>query len=463
MIACISIPYFAASVEYRHAFSEAGSNPNPPGLVLGGQPWEPQPVYAFSKEAARKGVRPGMSLRLAHVISPEAEFMGANPPLYFNASGEITDILSDFTHLIEPEALWHPEVDLKRNKTASSFRLPARFNLDLETLPEKNALALARHIGKDIRQKTWMNPAIGLAKDKFVAQVAATITQPNHARSITPAETTQFLSSRSIHFLPLDRETSRRLSLLGIKTLGQLTALPLTSIQAQIAAQNRSGYHFSLDQEFSTLYNLAKEGAHTSLTANYGKGSTLLNVQPLDQERFERATFKFDSPVSNLEILQRVFKRLADELAGRLQRQNSSCQSLYISVELDSNLLNTDIKGKETFRHPTNDPELLSKIISDLFNRIWSIHFDPGPAKKVEQDVRNLGIVSLDVAAKDISSSKSRQLSLFQPIKASIKAKDVLGNLLAKHGGKWFFKAELLNQTHSLPEQRFHFIELIPV
>ena len=463
MIACISIPYFAASVEHRDGFSETESNGNLPGLVLGGQPWEPQPVYAFSREAARKGVRPGMSLRLAHVISPEALFMGANPPHYFKASGEITEILSDFTHLIEPEALWHPEFDPKRKNTVSSLRLPARFNLDLEALPEKTALALARQIGKDVRQKTWMNPAIGLAQDKFVAQVAATLTRPNHARSITPSETGPFLRSQSIHFLPLDRETSRRLSLLGIRTLGQLTALPLTSLQAQIAAQKRSGFHFSLGHEFSTLYHLAKKGAHTSLTRHNGKGNTFLNVQPLDQERIERMTFIFDSPVSDLEILQRVFGRLADELAGRLQKQNSSCQSIYLTVELEGYSQNKDIKGNETFRHPTSNPEQLSKIISDLFKRTWSAHVEPGLANMGEKDVLPLGVIALEVTAKDISSSKARQLSLFQPIKATMKALNVVENLLAKHGGKWFFKAELLNQSHPLPEQRFQFKEIVQV
>jgi len=145
------------------------SRGNSPGLVIGGQPWEPQPVYAFSREAARKGVRAGMSLRLAHVISPDANFMGANPPRYFSASGEISDILSDFTHLFEPEALWHPEFDSKRRDTASSLRLPARFNMDFEMLPEKEAVSLARLIGKNVRQKTWMNPAIGIAQNKFIA------------------------------------------------------------------------------------------------------------------------------------------------------------------------------------------------------------------------------------------------------------------------------------------------------
>ena len=457
MIACITIPYFAASVEHRDGATADWSEGNPPGLVIGGQPWEPQPVYAFSREAARKGVRAGMSLRLAHVISPNANFMAANPPRYFSASGEITDILSDFTHLIEPEALWHPEFDPKRKNTASSIRLPARFNIDFEMLPEKEAVALARQIGKNVRQKTWMNPAIGLAQNKFVAQIAATLTRPNHARAISPTETPGFLNSRSIHFLPLDNETSRRLSLLGIRTLGQLTALPLTTLQAQIAAQNRTGYHFSLEHEFSTLYALAKEETQFPLTENNGKGNHLLNVRPLDQERIERLTFSFDSPVSNMETVKRVLRRMAEELAGRLQSQNSSCQTLHISMELEGSSNMLEINGKGTSRHPTANPEKIAKILSDLFRRVWSALEDKGT-----EDFRSLGVIALAVTARNITSTTTWQLSLFQPIKATTKAIEVVENLIAKHESKLFYKAEILRRGHPLPEQRFRFKEIIP-
>ena len=108
MIACLTVPYFATAVERRKDLSsvEKLSHPGPgsgslPGLVIGGQPWEPQPLYAFSQEVAKNGVRPGMSLRLAHVLSPQAEFISTNLPHYFSAHGEITDILTDFTNLVE--------------------------------------------------------------------------------------------------------------------------------------------------------------------------------------------------------------------------------------------------------------------------------------------------------------------------------------------------------------------------
>src|SRR5690606_21059127 len=101
--ACLSIPYFAAAVERRH---DAALTNKP--LAIGGQPWEARPIYAYSREVARMGVRPGMSLRLAHVLSPHSHFMPAAEASYSQASGEIVDVLLDSPCLVEPEELWHP-------------------------------------------------------------------------------------------------------------------------------------------------------------------------------------------------------------------------------------------------------------------------------------------------------------------------------------------------------------------
>ena len=232
MIACLSVPYFASAVEKREIESRTTPAPDP-GLVLGGQPWEPRPVYGYSREAARLGVKPGMSLRLAHILSPEALFMAAQPSKYLGASSEISDILTDFTHLIEPEELWlYPSSANQKDaqsltgwNRASGRSLPARFSLDLESLPPSEAQSLAKEMGSSVRQHTRLSPAVGLAENPFAAHVAATLTQPNHARTILPGDEAQFLSSQTVNFLPLEKESARRLSLLGIRTLWQLAAL----------------------------------------------------------------------------------------------------------------------------------------------------------------------------------------------------------------------------------------------
>lgn len=323
MIACLSVPYFASAVEKREIEPGTKSSADP-GLVLGGQPWEPRPVYGYSREVAQLGVKPGMSLRLAHILSPEALFMAAAPPKYLGASAEITDILTSFTHLIEPEELWlyTSNRDKRERQTLSGLgrafgrSLPVRFTVDLESLPPAEAQRLVKEMGSEVRRHTRLSPAVGLAENPFTAHVAATLTQPDHARTIQPGEETQFLSNQTVHFLPLEKEAARRLSLLGIRTLGQLATLPKSTLYAQFGS------------EFAAIYQMAQ--IYVS-----GTGADVLSpLRPMAQEKRERVVHNFEEPISNLLILERVISRLASDLAGRLQAASLEVRTIRLSLEV---------------------------------------------------------------------------------------------------------------------------------
>ena len=224
MIACIAIPYFAAAVE-RRGDSELVEKP----LAIGGQPWEARPVYAFSQEVARQGVRIGMSLRLVQVLSPHSCFMPAATTRYSKVSGEVIDLLLDYSPLIEPQEWWHPFKDKTPLTIPASF-LPARYCLDLEGLPQREALPFIKELGRTLREETQLSAAIGLATNKFTAEVAATVCRGDHTLPVQSGKDAQFLASRSLKFLHIERDIARRLYLLGIYTLGQLANLPLSAL-----------------------------------------------------------------------------------------------------------------------------------------------------------------------------------------------------------------------------------------
>jgi nucleotidyltransferase/DNA polymerase involved in DNA repair len=478
MIACLSVPYFAAAVENRNETPSKKSEKDP-GLVLGGQPWEPRPVYAYSREVAQLGVKPGMSLRLAHILSPEARFMAAVPPKYLNASAEITDILTDFTHLIEPEELWlYPSSSSQRdNHTLSGWSrafgrsLPARFSLDLESLPPAEAKSIAKEMGSVVRRHTRLSPAVGLAENSFAAHVAAALTQPNHARTIMPGEESQFLSSQTIHFLPLEKEAARRLSLLGIRTLGQLTTLPKSTLYAQFGS------------EFASIYRMAQ---------GYLSGSSLdllSPLQPVTQEKKERVVHNFDEPISNLLILERVLSRLASELAGRLQASSLEVRTIRLSLEVETGprpllfkshhqpiRLEVDAGSPEasgiitsavTRRYPTSALQRLSESLKDLLHQAWGQR-----EKRNEHQSDTRGVLALAVELKDLSPAVSLQQLLFSRLGRSdeqngsagdpSQAGKVVQSIAARHGKECFYQPVLTDRNHPLPERRFQLRELVP-
>jgi nucleotidyltransferase/DNA polymerase involved in DNA repair len=432
-----------------------------------------------------------MSLRLAHVLSPEAQFIPATPRRYYNASGEITDILTDFTHLIEPEDLWSQGMfeseyrpkqvpggrrHRKTTNTPSKFEfaigqtfkqyLPARYTLDLESLPPAEALALAQEIGRIVRHHSTLSPSIGLAENKFTAQIAASLTQPNHARPVLPGEEAQFLASRTIHYLPLDKESARRLSHLGIRTLGQLSALPMASLQEQFGLMSKLG------RPLAQLYQLAQsqeisEGDYTS---------PMPPVRSLAGEKQEQLTFRFEGPVGNTLVLERALNRMATEVAGRLQNSGLEGRSVHLTWERDdrpgrytSNHPDNEQTGVTLLRrHPTADPQKLTDSLHELlhqaFHRQAAFHrkaaFDgqgvlQGISTEQGQNDLQQGIIALSVIISDLVPVSVNQGLLFGPTNAAGRFQEILNNIIAKHGKTCFLRPVLTNNNHPLPERRF--------
>ena len=89
MIACVLVPHFAAAVERR-------ANPalEDVPLLIGEPPGRPERVLAVSPEVTRTGVRPGMPLKQARLLCPQARLLPARPARYAGAYTELLDMLA---------------------------------------------------------------------------------------------------------------------------------------------------------------------------------------------------------------------------------------------------------------------------------------------------------------------------------------------------------------------------------
>lgn len=404
MIACLAVPYFVATVERRHDTELAQTS-----LVVGGRPWETRPLFGFSQEAARQGVRPGMPLRHAHVLSPDSRFLPAELDRYLGAAGEVVDVLTDFTPLVAPEEVWQ-SIDRKQWLPAGARTLPARYTVDLEGLPQREALPLAQEMGRTVRGQTGLEPAVGLADDAFTAQVAATMTRPNHLRPVDSSARREFLAERAFSFLPLEKETARRLRLLGIRTLGELAALTPAAVREQFGS------------DFLPLYRLAR-----------GETETRVPAPAPDAE--EVVTRRLEAPLANWLAVEKALEQMAAILAERLAAEGMAAQTLRLRVEAEGE---RPRRLSLPLRRLTADAGRLGQAVRDL----------------ARSSAITAGITTLTVALSDLEPAAAQQLSLFrrpgQPA--------VIGNLaqiMARHRTAHFLQPVPADVCHPLPERRF--------
>ena len=413
MIACLLIPYFAAGIERRGNHSLADTP-----LVVGGQAWEPHPLYAFSREAAQRGVQPGMSLRLAHTLLPQAHFMPAAPPRYRDGAGEVTDILSLFTPLVMPEALWEPTIGQKQGAVTRS--LPARYTVDLEGLPEREALPLVQEMGRTVRREAQLEPAVGLAAQPFTAQVAAARARPGRLRPVAVDEEQAFLGSQPLGLLPLEREAARRLRLMGVKTLGQFVALPSDTLLEQFG------------KETMALYRLVK-------------GDEQQPFMPAPPSRELTCARTFESPLDDYGIVAAVLARMAAALANQLPEGEAVGRLLLQLADEDGESRQEGV----SLRQPAATEERIAEILEELMARISLAS----------------PVAALTVTASDLGPASVQQLSLFGRVQQQQPHGDdtLLETIIARHRSGAFYRPALVNHAHPLPEARFHLHRLTPL
>ena len=387
MIACVLIPHFAAAVERRDAPS-LGTAPRV--SVRSGK------VRAASEGAVRVGIQPGMRLRQARALCPQARFIPADPARYHRTFEALLKTLESFTPRLEPGDML---------PSATSW-------LDLGRLEEGRVVKTVQHIGRSVRQAHRLAAAIGLAETKFAAQVAAGSVKPNKALLVPPGGERRFLAPFPLDLLPLEQEMARRLRLLGIHTLGQLADLPASAILTQ----------------FGSLGQVAHR-----LAQGHDDGPVL----PRRPARMESVSRQPDGPVADRMILEAILADMAVELAERLQARGLMGRGLKLALGLEDGTLHEE---RLVMRQPTSDSRRLARILSELVTRT-----QPGCA-----------VTELEVTMTDLIQTTGQQLDLFiHQTGQAHRLRQALEDLTAGYGPDCFFQFSLLGRTIPLPERRF--------
>jgi DNA polymerase-4 len=194
-------------------------------------------VASCTYEARAFGVRSAMPSVRAKQLCPQAIFLPGRHGRYADISGQLHRILKDITPLVEPIGLDEAFLDV-----AGALRMLGP--------PEVIARGLRQRVHDDLS----LDCAVGIGRSKMIAKLASRAAKPQASRTglipgpgvvlIGPAEEMEFLHGHAVEALwGVGPATAARLHELGVRTVGDLAALPPETVARRVG--KASGLHLA--------------------------------------------------------------------------------------------------------------------------------------------------------------------------------------------------------------------------
>ncbi len=319
-------------------------------------------VASCTYEARAYGVHSAMPSVRARQLCPEAIFLSGRHSRYAEVSGELHKILADVTPMVEPIGLDEAFMDV-----AGARRLLGS--------PEVIAHGLLRRVHDELH----LDCAVGVGRSKMIAKLASRAAKPRASRTglqpgpgvylVEPERELEFLHAHDVEALwGVGPATARRLHELGVRTVGDLAALPPDTLSRRLGKAS---------------------GAHLAALAR-GEDPDPVNPNRPNKSIGHEETFSQDL-VDPLELERHVL-RMAESVATLLRGASSSTRTVTVKVKYKDFSLQT---RSHTLPRPIATGGAIGQVAAALLAGI-----DPGE-----------GIRLLGVSASGLSAQGADQLS----------------------------------------------------
>jgi DNA polymerase-4 len=315
----VDMDAFYASVEQRDR-PELRGRP----VVVGGLDGRGV-VCAASYEARPFGVHSAMPMSTARRLCPHAVFLPPRMRYYVQVSRQIRDVFLSFTPLVEPLSLDEAFLDVQG---CEGLFGPA---------PE-----IARRIKERIGAETGLIASVGVAANKFLAKLASDHGKPDGFVVLRPEQVAAFLAPLPVgRIWGVGKKAERGLHALGVRTIGELAALPERVLVDHFGA---SGRH---------VWRLAH-------------GQDDREVVPDREAKSVSTETTFRQDVGDREALRSWLLDLTEHLAARLRHAGLRAQTVELKVR------SSDFRTRhraETLPEPSDSTDVLWQSARALFDR----------------------------------------------------------------------------------------------
>ncbi len=307
-------------------------------------------VAACGATALRSGIHRGMPESEARALCPKGLFAFVDLPSAEEAFAKALNALESFSPTIESLGIGSALLDFGVMPDSDKTRKEVK---KLITFLERKL----RHVA-----------SVGVGEGRFVATVAANGAGPGQAIIVAAGEESDFLHAQPTSCLPISRETSRRLELLGVYTVGDIAKLP--------------------QDDLANLFG--NEGCLMASLA-HGKDEALVSAERL-VEALTRSV-SYDFPVEGGELLFGDVMQMVGELCTQLQEKHLMATRIRIKLEITGQ---KDLSILLNLASPTQDASRIEKTLKDRFQTL----------------TLSGQIDSVEVALEGFVESHARQLTL---------------------------------------------------
>jgi nucleotidyltransferase/DNA polymerase involved in DNA repair len=333
-------------------------------------------VAACSYEARKFGVRSALPISRAWKLCPEGVYVRPRMSRYVEVSHQVMEIFGRYTDLVEPLSIDEAFLDV----TGSAALLGT-------------AEQIARKIKSDIRETTELTASVGVATNKFLAKIASDLQKPDGLVVVQENGIANFLRD-----LPISRlwgvgpKTEQRLKPLGVKTIGQMAALPRDTL---IRSFGNLGEH---------LHQLSHGRDDRPVIPNWEPKSVSNETT-------------FDRDTNDRDRLIRTIHELADEVGRRLRHDHFRARKITLKLRYED--FSTHTK-QSSLERPTQSNEEIARVAIALFNKF-----------PLNRKIRLIGVGSGELTHEEHDAS---QLDLFTASRKDEKLGHTLDEIREKFG-----------------------------
>jgi DNA polymerase-4 len=274
-------------------------------------------VASCTYEARAFGVHSAMPSLRARQRCPDAIFLPGRHGRYAEVSGRLHSILIDVTPLVEPIGLDEAFLDVGGARALLG-----------------SGETIAHNVRQRVRGELDLGCAVGVGCSKMIAKLASRAAKPRATRAglepgrgvvvVPPAGELRFLHAHDVEALwGVGPATARRLHELGVRTVGDLAALPGDTVERRLGRAH--GSHLSAVARGNDPDPVNPNRAHKSIG---------------HEETFPR---DLDDPGE----IERHVLRMSESVATMLRAASSSARTLTVKVKFADLSLQTRSRSME--------------------------------------------------------------------------------------------------------------------